>query len=87
MLVDRYQGISREDRVCNKCDSGVVGDEFHVLFQCTDEEIVNLRNIYIPNYYTNRPTQFKYVSYMQSTNPSMIKNLSVFLSMVLRMFR
>ncbi len=54
--VGRYQGVNREDRVCNKCGVGVVGDELHVLFECTDAETVRLRDKYIPNYYTNRPT-------------------------------
>ncbi len=85
--VGRYQGVSREDRVCNKCNVEVVGDEFHVLFECTDVEIVRLRNMYIPNYYINRPTQFKYVLFMQSTSSSVMKKLSLFLRMVLRMFR
>ncbi len=39
MLV-MYQCVSREDRVCNKCDVEVVGDEFRVLFECMDVEIV-----------------------------------------------
>ncbi len=25
--VGRYHGISKEDRICSKCDAGVVGDE------------------------------------------------------------
>ncbi len=39
--VGKYQGVRREDRVCNKCGVGVVGDEFHVLFYFTDVEIVS----------------------------------------------
>ncbi len=51
--VGRYQGVSREDRVCNKCGLGILGDEFHVLFVRTDQEIVSLRDMYVPNYYTS----------------------------------
>ncbi len=81
--VGRYKGVSREDRVCNKCGVGVVEDEFHVLFECTDAEIVRLRDMYIPNYYTNRPTQFKCVAFMQSTRSGVMRKLSLFLRMVL----
>ena len=85
--IGRYQGVSREDRVCNKCDDGVVGDEFHVLLECTDMEIVRIREMYIPNYYTTWPTQYKYVSFMQNTSTSVINKLSLFLRKVLCMFR
>lgn len=84
--VGRYQGVSREDRVCNMCNAEVEGEEFHVLFECTDMEIVRLGNMYIANY-INRPTQFKYVLFMQSISSNVIKKLSLFLRMMLRMFR
>ena len=85
--VGRYQGINREDRVCNKCDVGVVGDEFHVLFECMDVEISRLRDMYIPHYYTNRPSEFKYVLFMQNTSSGVMEKLCLFLRMMLRMFR
>ena len=34
----------REDRICNKCDAEVLGNEYHVLFQCNNEEIVRLHS-------------------------------------------
>ncbi len=30
----RYHGVIREERICNHCDAGVVGDKYHVLFHC-----------------------------------------------------
>ncbi len=32
VYVGRYQGVRRDDSVCNKCGVSVVGDEFHVFF-------------------------------------------------------
>jgi hypothetical protein len=30
----RYKGVTREERLCVRCDLGVVDDEFHCLTQC-----------------------------------------------------
>ncbi len=47
--VGRYTGVNREERVCNKCNANVIGDEFHVILECTNEEIARLREMYIPS--------------------------------------
>ena len=59
--VGRHQGVSREDRLCSRCVVGVVGDEYHVLFDCNDRDIVRLRSMYLSEYFTHRPSYFKYV--------------------------
>ena len=81
--VGRYHGVSREDRLCSKCDAGVVGDEYHVIFDCTDRDIVRLKGMYLSEFFTYRPTYFKYVSLMQSTSGKVLQNLSLFLKLVL----
>ena len=30
----RFKKIRRTDRLCNLCDDGVVGDEFHYILKC-----------------------------------------------------
>ena len=85
--VGRYHGISREDRICSKCDAGVVGDEYHVLFDCTNSDIVRLRGMYLSGYFTHRSTYYKYIWLMQSTNVKVLQNLSLFIKFVLNMFR
>ena len=30
----RWRGINREDRICNLCNHGLIGDEFHYLLEC-----------------------------------------------------
>ena len=50
----RYQNISRENRLCNSCNEGLVEDEMHFLFHCTaynderDNFFKKLGNLY-PN--------------------------------------
>lgn len=40
--VGRCHGESREEPICYKYDVGAVGDEYHVLFACTNGNIVKL---------------------------------------------
>ena len=51
ITVGRYDNISREDRVCEKCNANVLGDEYHVMLTCVNEDIVRFKNQYIPRYY------------------------------------
>ena len=36
VVTGRYQGIMREDKIYNKCDTGVLEDEYYVIFQCNN---------------------------------------------------
>lgn len=73
--------------MCGKCNTRALGDEYHVLFTCENKEIVRLRTKYIPRYYRDRPIHFKYILLMQTSNVNILKNLAVFLKVVLSMFR
>lgn len=87
IITGRYQEINREDRICSKCNANVVGDEYHVLFTCQNADIVRLRNKFIPSYYINRPTHFKYVILMQSKNVNLLTKLAQFLRAIFGIFR
>ena len=41
-----YIEIPREERKCSLCDSGMVGDEYHYLFQCP--HLISARNNIYP---------------------------------------
>ena len=64
----RYINIDRSDRYCEFCNSGEVGDEYHVLLECKSHEIVKHRREFIPRYYTERPSVFKYCELMRALN-------------------
>ena len=51
--------VPREDRVCTKCDSGQLGDEYHFLLACTNPELLTLRERYISPYYIINPNMEK----------------------------
>ena len=46
----RWYYIPKDERVCTLCGQSI-GDEFHLLFCCCNEYLVNLRRIYLPRYY------------------------------------
>ena len=49
----RSLGIPRDERICTVCDSGEVGDEFHYLLNCSNENVNNKkRTMYVDKYYT-----------------------------------
>ena len=73
--------------ICNKCDAGVLGDDYHVLFQCNNVEIVRLRSMHIPGYYSPRQSHHKYVVFMQNNSVEVLKDLPLFLRSILCLFR
>lgn len=66
----RHFGIVREARICNKCNLNQLGDEYHLLVECQDVDVVENRAKYIPKYYYLRPSAFKYVQLMKKAGSS-----------------
>ena len=52
--IPRY--TPRENRICTKCDSRLLGDEYHFILICTNPVLLDLRNKYISPYYTLQPS-------------------------------
>uniref|UniRef100_A0A0N7ZBB2 Reverse transcriptase domain-containing protein n=1 Tax=Scylla olivacea TaxID=85551 RepID=A0A0N7ZBB2_SCYOL len=82
----RYDSIDREERLCTLCRCNVVGDEYHILLSCPNDNIVELRNKYIPNYYRNNPTVNKFIQLMQSKSQYILSNISLFLKATYNFF-
>ena len=55
----RWYDIQRENRICHKCNTNAVGDEFHYLFICNNVDITDIRNKFIPSYYTTHPNELR----------------------------
>ena len=53
-------------KLCNLCNSGDLGDEFHYLFNCKhfESEI----NLYIPKFYCVQPNTLKMLNLFESRN-------------------
>ncbi len=86
IVTGRYNRTPRENRCCTKCDENEIGDEYHVLFVCKDQEILRLRNQFIPMYYRNLPSHFKFVQLFQDPRCGIQNDLAMFAKAVLRLF-
>ena len=75
----RWQNIPRAERKCTLCNSNSIGDEFHYLFTCSNENIKKLRKKYIPNYYTSNPNVGKMIGLLSLCNVRVLVNLSKFI--------
>jgi len=65
--VGRHTRTPREERLCNKCNTGQLGDEFHLLLTCPYYN--NLRILYIPQYYYINPTLEKLTGLFNASVP------------------
>ena len=57
---DRRYAIPREERLCNKCNMLVVGDEFHFMMECPHYE--DLRNRYLSKRFFSTKSVNKFLS-------------------------
>ena len=86
IVTGRYNGIPKEERYCNKCNNNVIGDEFHVLLECNDDVIRDLRAQYIPVYYRNNPCRYKFIQLMQNDTCNLKNNLALFCKKIIDLF-
>jgi recombinational DNA repair protein RecR len=82
METGRWQNTSSEDRICHLCRDGV-GDEYHYLFLCKNEAVVELRQQYIPRYYHLNPTINKMGGMLSLSN---LSNIDVFVNKLNKLF-
>ena len=73
----RHLGLQLNERKCPIC-LDVVEDEFHFLFVCPLYD--DLRNQYIPSFYTRQPlSQYKFIELMNNRKPETIRNCARYL--------
>jgi hypothetical protein len=71
----RWNNIAKELRLCTFCNKQIE-DEYHILFTCTNDIIVELRQKHIPNYYWNPPVIYKMESLFRLCNSQLMTNIS-----------
>ena len=86
-VTGRYKGLERSERMCNICDSHCVGDEYHVLFECKNVNVMYYRKKYLPKYYVYSPSKIKLILLLRSNNPGVIAKTGAFLRNVLPLFK
>ena len=72
----------RSERKCVLYDKNDIEDEFH--FVCICEKYKDLRTLYIPAYYRNRPNMFKFIELLQSSNNKILFKLSIFIKKAMK---
>ena len=75
----------RDERICHKCDSGQVGDEYHFVLTCTNPVLLALRDKYISPYYTIHPTMDKLKELLNNKGRKLFK-LARFVSEGLKLY-
>jgi hypothetical protein len=81
----RWFNIPKDERVCTLCGQSI-GDEFHLLFVCCNEYLVNMRRIYLPRYYVTYPSIVKMYGLLSFCNVEVYKRLSLFIKKIAGMF-
>ena len=72
----RYHNVPRERRYCSLCHDGKVGDQFHLLLECTNLDVVNFRKRYLSKYYLKSVNVLKLHSLFNMKNYSKIVKLA-----------
>jgi hypothetical protein len=74
----RYANVDRNNRYCDICDRQILGDEFHLLLECSHPTLVAYRNMYLKNCSIN---MFTFVNIMSriSSDITLAHNVTDFL--------
>ena len=67
IVVGGYSNIPRSNRKCHICDLNVLGDEYHVVLECNNVQLVRQRRKFMQLYYRNRSSMYKFISLMSNT--------------------
>ena len=73
----RYTGKSRQDRLCDVCESQEIEDEFHFILQCP--KYLHIRKKYLNNYYYKSPSVYKLLQLLGSQHTPTLAGLGKYL--------
>ena len=87
-VVGRFSNIPREERYCHLCtNEGLIGDEYHLLLECKNLQITNLRNKYISDTFSRHPSMQKCINLLSSVDVSEVRKLAFFLKNALPLYK
>ena len=82
ILAINYSNYSKLN--CTLCDRSLIGDEYHMLFECPFFD--NDRSNLIPRYYTMRPSALKFGLLMNNDNKNIQIKLSKYCKKIMSCF-
>ena len=65
-----YLNISLANRLCDKCDSDSIGDEFHLFIECSF--FTDKRKSVVKKYFDNNPSSIKFCQLFNSSGRELI---------------
>jgi hypothetical protein len=77
----RYNGIARQERLCEFCNLNEIEDEYHFILICPLYK--NLRSMYIKKYYWSHASMYKLIQLLTMKNRKQLCNLGKFLNSAL----
>ena len=77
----RYYGLERDFRCCPYCEV-LVEDEYHFLLICP--LYTEIREKFLPNTFTNQPSEDKFLKLMSSGNETVIRNCAMYIFYALK---
>ena len=80
------KGLKKKKKKNTAQYSCEVGDEFHYLLNCSNENVKRNRTKYVDKYYTLHPNVPKFCSLMNMTSKSKNIKLAKFISCILELF-
>ena len=87
MTVGRYKNIIREERFCSECNVRAIGDEYHVILERSNLEILRARKSYLPEFFWNIPNNNKFIMLMQTKNIVLRYQLVSLLNVIFKIYR
>ena len=80
----RWENVKRAQRICTLCNYNAIGDEFHYLFEC--KAFKERRKVFLPRFYLRHVNTLKFQMLLCTTNVTLLKRLSRFISEILSKF-
>ena len=71
----RPNRVAVDERKCTFCQT--IEDEYHFVIECALYS--QLRKQYIPRYFWNRPSMFKFTELINTTNVNTVRKLSIYI--------
>ena len=75
-----------EDRLCTKCSSADIGDEFHYVFSCPFVVVAESRKKYLSSFYCKNANVNRFHSLFCSKKKRLLVNLAHFLKFIMSEF-
>ena len=79
----RYIDIPRHERLCTVCDLEEVGDEFHYIFNCNNQDISQNRKELLPKYYQKHSNVIKMHQLFNTKSKRKLINLCKYITVIL----